>query len=110
MQIQFRNSYNFRFSISKWIHLNWGDEGIAKFFQCAFDVLKPGGKFILEPQGWSTYGKVKRMDNKLKETANSLKLRPSDFPEMLKEIGFHYENVGIAGEGGFSRPVDIYSK
>ncbi|KAF8506498.1 Bicoid-interacting protein 3-domain-containing protein [Hysterangium stoloniferum] len=98
------------FSISKWIHLNGGDEGIAKLFQRAFDVLKPGGKFILEPQAWSTYGKAKRMDIKLKETANSLKLRPSDFPKMLEEIGFHYENIGIAGEGGFSRPVDIYSK
>ena len=51
-----------RFSISKWIHLNGGDEALITFFRRVHTVLKEGGKFILEPQAWDTYGKAKRMD------------------------------------------------
>jgi 7SK snRNA methylphosphate capping enzyme len=32
------------------------------FFRRAFDVLRRGGKFVLEPQLWGTYAKAKRMD------------------------------------------------
>ena len=51
-----------RFSISKWIHLNSGDEGIIQFFNRVYSVLHPGGTFVLEPQEWETYSKAKRMD------------------------------------------------
>ena len=51
-----------RFSVSKWIHLNAGDEGLETFFRRVHQVLKPDGTFILEPQEWDTYGKAKRMD------------------------------------------------
>jgi 7SK snRNA methylphosphate capping enzyme len=50
------------FSISKWIHLNGGDEALKVFFRRVYDVLEPGGTFILEPQAWDTYAKAKRMD------------------------------------------------
>ncbi|KAI0332399.1 Bin3-domain-containing protein [Cubamyces sp. BRFM 1775] len=99
------------FSISKWIHLNGGDEGLLRFFRRVHQVLAPGGTFVLEPQEWDTYGKAKRMDPKLKENAKSLKLRPEDFERILREIGFGpAEHLGTAGEGGFRRPVDLYSK
>lgn len=51
-----------RFSISKWIHLNGGDEGLLEFFRRVSNVLRHGGKFVLEPQEWDTYAKAKRMD------------------------------------------------
>lgn len=50
------------FSISKWIHLNGGDDGLLKFFRRVSDVLRHGGKFVLEPQAWESYAKAKRMD------------------------------------------------
>jgi len=50
------------FSISKWIHLNGGDEALKAFFRRVYDVLEPGGIFVLEPQAWETYAKAKRMD------------------------------------------------
>ncbi|GJJ10547.1 hypothetical protein Clacol_004774 [Clathrus columnatus] len=50
------------FSISKWIHLNKGDNGLKLFFQKVFDVLKPGGSFIIEPQPWNSYAKARRTD------------------------------------------------
>ncbi|KAF8503929.1 Bicoid-interacting protein 3-domain-containing protein [Gautieria morchelliformis] len=98
-------------SISKWIHLNVGDDGLVRFFRRVSDVLRRGGKFILEPQPWETYAKAKRMDIRLKETANLLKIRPEGFPELLAELGFSKcERLGVTGEGGFRRPVDMYIK
>ena len=51
-----------RFSITKWIHLNEGDDGLTQFFQRVYEVLRPGGAFFLEPQEWDSYAKAKRMD------------------------------------------------
>ncbi|KII91331.1 hypothetical protein PLICRDRAFT_173199 [Plicaturopsis crispa FD-325 SS-3] len=99
------------FSISKWIHLNGGDAAITKFFRRVFQSLKPGGAFVLEPQAWDTYGKAKRMNETLKENAKHLELRPKDFERVLVEIGFSSaRHLGTTGEGGFHRPVDLYTK
>ena len=51
-----------RFSLSKWIHLNSGDEGLKQFFHRVLSVLNPGGFFVLEPQPWDSYAKARRMD------------------------------------------------
>ena len=48
--------------MTKWIHLNNGDEGLITLFQRIYSVLRPGGILILEPQEWETYHKAKRMD------------------------------------------------
>lgn len=48
-------------SLSKWIHLNWGDAGIKRFFKKVYHHLHPGGKFILEPQPFNSYSKKKRL-------------------------------------------------
>ncbi|KAI0774060.1 Bin3-domain-containing protein [Fomes fomentarius] len=99
------------FSVSKWIHLNDGDEGVLAFFRRVHQVLRPGGTFILEPQEWDTYNKARRMSSKLRENAKLLKLRPEDFERVLMDIGFgHVEHLGAAGEGGFRRPIDLYVK
>ncbi|KAI0722239.1 Bin3-domain-containing protein [Cerioporus squamosus] len=89
------------FSISKWIHLNGGDEGLLRFFRRVHDVLRPGGTFILEPQEWETYAKAKRMGPRLKENAKNLKLRPDDFEDELRKLGLGpAQHLGTAGEGG----------
>lgn len=48
-------------SLSKWVHLNWGDEGIKRFFQKVYAHLRPGGRFVLEPQPFSSYSKKKKL-------------------------------------------------
>jgi 7SK snRNA methylphosphate capping enzyme len=37
-------------STTKWIHFNWGDDGIKRLFQRIYRSLSPGGIFILEAQ------------------------------------------------------------
>lgn len=42
-------------SLTKWIHLNGGDEGIMEFFRRAFEMLKDGGVLVLEAQLTKSY-------------------------------------------------------
>lgn len=99
------------FSVSKWIHLNSGDQGLKHFFHRVHSVLNSGGTFVLEPQPWDSYAKARRMDQKLKENSKALELRPTDFESILRDIGFSSaKHYGSIGEGGFHRPIDVYVK
>ncbi|KAI0089135.1 Bicoid-interacting protein 3-domain-containing protein [Irpex rosettiformis] len=99
------------FSVSKWIHLNGGDEGLMRFFRRVYAVLNRGGAFVFEPQEWDGYHKAKRMDPLLKEIGNRLQLRPENFERILTKMGFSSpEHLGRPGEGGFKRPIDLYRK
>ncbi|KDQ60125.1 hypothetical protein JAAARDRAFT_56097 [Jaapia argillacea MUCL 33604] len=99
------------FSVTKWIHLNGGDNSLMRFFRRVFSVLKPGGVFILEVQLWDMYNKTRRLHPGLKQIYKTLKIRPDRFDEILQSIGFcPAERVGRPGENGFSRPIDLYRK
>jgi 7SK snRNA methylphosphate capping enzyme len=88
-----------RFSITKWIHLNDGDEGLTNFFRRVRDVLRPAGKFVLEPQPWESYGKAKRGNAQLKENAARIQLKPEEFPRVLEETGFQRVGTYVVVDG-----------
>lgn len=42
-------------SVTKWVHLNWGDAGVRRLLDRLAALLAPGGVLVLEPQPWSSY-------------------------------------------------------
>ena len=48
-------------SITKWVHLNWGDAGVRRMFRKIFRHLRPGGRLVLEPQPFSSYARKKKL-------------------------------------------------
>ena len=52
-------------STTKWIHLNFGDEGLKRVFRRIYAQLRPGGTFILESQAFCTYRKKKKLTEKI---------------------------------------------
>lgn len=101
-----------RLSVSKWMHLNEGDDGLIEFFTRVFTTLHPSGRFILEAQPWSSYSKAVRQAPELKESYKTVKLRPTDFERiLLEDIGFQkVEKLSEEGDGGFERPLHVYIK
>ncbi|KAF0303829.1 7SK snRNA methylphosphate capping enzyme [Amphibalanus amphitrite] len=101
-------------SITKWIHLNFGDAGIRRFFRRAFLSLRPGGRLLLEPQPWPSYVKKKKLTKRIWENYHQIRLRPENFPDLLiNEIGFErYQTVGRPHHSshGFSRQLQLFTK
>ncbi|CAF2395331.1 unnamed protein product [Rotaria sp. Silwood2] len=78
------------FSVTKWVHLNFGDEGLKRFFKRIYRTLLPGGRLILEPQPWSSYRLKRRMTKDITETYNRIEFKPTEFVSYLlsAEVGF----------------------
>ncbi|CAL8086834.1 unnamed protein product [Calicophoron daubneyi] len=77
------------FSVTKWIHLNYGDAGLMRFFRRAFNLLKPGGHLILEPQPKTSYRRT-RFTAKQRSIYQSLKIDPVNLEPLLVDLGFSY--------------------
>ncbi|KAK1418557.1 hypothetical protein QVD17_27702 [Tagetes erecta] len=97
-------------SVAKWIHLNWGDEGLITLFSKVWRLLKPGGVFILEPQPWKSYMSNRQVSEVATTNYKNLKIFPDQFQEvLLDKIGFRMiENLSSSLSGsktGFNRPI-----
>ena len=105
-------------SVTKWIHLNWGDDGLKKVFQKCRDALTPGGCLVVEPQPWKSYKSSLRkrvfgqklLPPECVERYRDIKLRPRDFAAHLlgPEGGFESSEtlrVGGASDDGFDRDI-----
>lgn len=102
-------------SLTKWIHLNWGDAGLKRSFKRMYRQLKPGGKLIFEPQSWSSYKKRKGLTETIYNNFCNIKLKPENFADYLTspEVGFSkYEIIGVPvnKSKGFQRPIYLFCK
>ncbi|KAF4113713.1 7SK snRNA methylphosphate capping enzyme [Onychostoma macrolepis] len=101
-------------SVTKWVHLNWGDAGLKRLFQRVYKHLQPGGLFILEPQPWNSYGKRKKLTETIFKNYHSIRLKPDHFSSYLTtEVGFSsYELIGTSQNysRGFQRPIYLFHK
>ncbi|MPC27082.1 7SK snRNA methylphosphate capping enzyme [Portunus trituberculatus] len=89
-------------SITKWIHLNWGDAGLKRFFRRIFYNLRPGGRLVLEPQAWPSYNKRRKLTNSTSYYVNtaflSSTLTVEDLPGTLDTAQLPRRTPGKGGE------------
>lgn len=102
-------------SLTKWVQLNWGDEGLKRLFRRAYRHLRPGGLLLLEPQPWASYRKRKGLTETTYRNYQRIRLRPEQFPSYLTspEVGFaSYELLGTPQHAakGFQRPIYLFHK
>lgn len=102
-------------SVTKWIHLNWGDDGLITLFSKIWRLLHPGGILVLEPQPWQSYEKNRRVSETTAMNYRTIMFRPESFREiLLDKIGFRRaEDItdGLSGsKAGFDRPIFVYHK
>jgi 7SK snRNA methylphosphate capping enzyme len=103
------------FSITKWIHIHHGDEGIKRFFSKIYKLLSPGGTFILEPQLWRSYSKSAfRTVGDSGTVLKAIALKPALFSDYLTTTGgFSLVETITVTEGGiknFKRPIYVFQK
>ncbi|KAJ0766519.1 putative RNA methyltransferase bin3, bin3-type S-adenosyl-L-methionine binding protein [Helianthus annuus] len=70
-------------SVSKWIHLNWGDEGLITLLSKVWRLLKPDGVSILEPQPWKSYISCRQVSEVASTNYKNLTIFPQQFQEIL---------------------------
>ncbi|KAE9464453.1 hypothetical protein C3L33_03618, partial [Rhododendron williamsianum] len=102
-------------SVAKWIHLNWGDDGLIILFAKIWKLLEPGGILILEPQPWNSYYKNRLVSEMAQTNYHNIKIYPEGFQEvLLDKIGFRMvENISSRLSGsksGFDRPILAFWK
>ncbi|XP_015966060.1 probable RNA methyltransferase At5g51130 [Arachis duranensis] len=104
------------FSVTQWIHLNFGDQGLITFFNKIWEVLRPGGVLLLEPQAWRSYSLNHYLSPVAKKNYSEIEIRPKDFQKiLLNKIGFrtveHINSGWIdAKHLRFNRPVLVFKK
>lgn len=98
-------------SLTKWVHLNYGDAGIQRLFHRIYRHLLPGGVLILEPQPWSSYSRRKRLTEVMYSNYRSIRLKPDQFSYFLtSEVGFSgYELIGTP-HNGLQRSIYLFHK
>lgn len=105
-------------STSKWMHLNFGDEGVTRLFKRAHACLRVGGRFFLEPQPWSSYRKRATLTPTIQKHFGEIRLRPTHFRDYLlsEAVGFRRaETVDVpyadgAAAGFKRRPLLVFVK
>ncbi|XP_077228624.1 S-adenosyl-L-methionine-dependent methyltransferases superfamily protein isoform X2 [Tasmannia lanceolata] len=102
-------------SVTKWIHLNWGDDGLITLFVKIWRLLRLGGILILEPQPWESYRRKHLVSEAAAMNYHSIVLKPALFQEiLLDKIGFRtVENItdNLPGSvAGFNRPIFLFRK
>ncbi|KAF3441895.1 hypothetical protein FNV43_RR15810 [Rhamnella rubrinervis] len=81
-------------SVTKWIHLNWGDDGLITLFSRIWRLLKPGGILVLEPQPWKSYENNHLVSKTTAANYKQIQYGPGSFQDILldkhdySEMGF----------------------
>ncbi|XP_030764157.1 probable RNA methyltransferase bin3 isoform X2 [Sitophilus oryzae] len=102
-------------SITKWIHMNWGDNGLKLTFRRMYEQLRPGGRLILEPQHWASYKNKKNLTETIYRNYQAIEFFPDKFTEYLLSPAVGFAKSEILGypqhkSSGFRRPIQVFTK
>lgn len=102
-------------SVTKWVHLNWGDEGLICLFAKIWQILRPGGILLLEPQPWKSYERKRLVSEVAVENFREIIFKPGAFRDiLLDKIGFRsMEMISMHvpnSTAGFNRPIYLLRK
>lgn len=102
-------------SVTKWIHLNFGDSGLKQAFRRMYKQLKPNGCLILEAQNWQSYKRRKKLTPEINKNYQHIQLFPNKFDEYLlsEEVGFkRFSEITLPEHPikGFQRPIKVFYK
>lgn len=76
-------------NVTKWVHLNYGDDGLRTLLRRMHQLLRRGGKLVLLAQAWSSYGRSKDLAQHLRNEYLKLTMRPKDIlKHLLDDVGF----------------------
>ncbi|KAG5559309.1 hypothetical protein RHGRI_009001 [Rhododendron griersonianum] len=94
-------------SVAKWIHLNWGDDGLIILFAKIWKLLEPGGILILEPQPWNSYYKNRLVSEMAQTNYHNIKIYPEGFQEVLLDKktsvpGYRAASLDLTGQFSLS--------
>ncbi|KAB1200581.1 putative RNA methyltransferase At5g51130 [Morella rubra] len=96
-------------SVTKWVHLNWGDEGLITLFSKVWRLLLPGGVFVLEPQPWKSYENNRLVSEigfrRVEDVTCSLSGSKTGFNRPILQGSF--ENLDDTCSGGLTQTVAI---
>lgn len=101
--------------VTKWIQLNAGDDGLKQMFKKIYKQLHQGGRFILEPQPFSSYKRRKNLTEEIRKNYDNMKFMPDDYVKYLlsDEVGFtSIEELHVTphNKQGFQRSFYILLK
>lgn len=96
-------------SVTKWVHLNSGDDGMLALFKHIRSILNEGGYLVVEPQPMSNYARASKRNKELRETYKNIRIKPP-FDEELKAQGFERILEFERDEEGFARPVHVWKR
>ena len=99
-------------STVKWIHLNWGDEGVRILFRKIYRSLRQNGLFIFEPQPWKSYKKSRTRTSEIFDNYHSIEFKPNEFYDYLISMGFSLLKTisPTSQRDNFKRDILVFTK
>jgi 7SK snRNA methylphosphate capping enzyme len=97
------------FSVTKWVHLNGGDERLLSLFCRLYNLVRRGGRVIIEYQPWKSYENNKNTSEQTKKGFREIRIKPDMFEWALTRlVGFEIEGrrgPPLEQAKGFDRPI-----
>ena len=99
-------------SLTKWVQIPHGDDGLLRFFDyLSARLRKPGGLLLLEPHEHESYKRItKALPPHMQSTIRDLKIKPSDFDRLLQERGIIRIREFWPEGHGHSRALLLYER